>query len=177
MSAGAVPEVPVPVGSLVPVGTVIAYAGNAEDPLVNADLRNEGWLLCDGSQLSQKGYPFLYQRIGSRYGANAQDGTFRLPDYRGQFLRGVSGTSGRDPDTDKRTPPPNGSPRGAGSTQASATRRPENFSVQSWGQHSHSEKAPHAHQVAQYRWNGHIQPGRVEHRLRRRSRPWHRWHA
>ena len=74
-------------------GTVIAFAG---DTIPN------GWLLCNGKPLSKATYPQLAQVLGDKYGPNS-DGNFYPPDYQGVFLRGTSGTSGRDPDAESRT--------------------------------------------------------------------------
>lgn len=63
-----------------------------------------GWLLCDGSEISRAGYPRLFQLLGDAYGDAAED-KFRLPDYRGAFLRGVNGSRdpSRDPDAASRS--------------------------------------------------------------------------
>lgn len=62
-----------------------------------------GWLLCDGSQVSQSKYPNLYQAIGQNFGQNPGEGVFYLPDLRGRFIRGVDNNAGRDPDVSSRT--------------------------------------------------------------------------
>ena len=73
-----------------PSGSIVAYAGNpATVPT--------GWLLCDGSSLVRTTYPGLFAAIGTSWGA--PDGVnFNIPDLRGRFLRGTSGTSTNDPD-------------------------------------------------------------------------------
>jgi hypothetical protein len=65
----------------VPPGTVIAFAGNQVP---------KGYLLCDGRALDIIIYPALFKAIGTIYGG---DGTykFKLPDFRGIFLRGTGG--------------------------------------------------------------------------------------
>ena len=78
---------------LMHAGTVIAFAG---DTIPN------GWLLCNGKPLSKATYPQLAEVLGDKYGPNS-DGNFYPPDYQGVFLRGTSGTSGRDPDAESRT--------------------------------------------------------------------------
>jgi len=61
-----------------------------------------GWLPCDGSVLRRVEHAALYGRIGDLYGAPSDDEVaaeggdsvsnwFKLPDYRGQFLRGHQG--------------------------------------------------------------------------------------
>jgi microcystin-dependent protein len=74
----------------VPVGTIVAYAG-----------RNvpSGWLLCDGSELNRNDYSRLFFEIDSIWGAGNRVSTYNLPDLRGQFLRGVTGSSQTDPDS------------------------------------------------------------------------------
>ncbi len=77
----------------VPAGTVVAFAGTNIP---------EGWLLCDGRFFLTSQYPNLYQAIGKLYGGYA--GYFNIPDYRGLFLRGVSGArSDQFADIDKST--------------------------------------------------------------------------
>lgn len=77
----------------IPVGSVIAYNG-ATAP--------SGYLLCDGSQLTTGAYPDLYAAIGTSCGS-AGVGLFNIPDHRGRFLRGVTGSTSNDPDASSRT--------------------------------------------------------------------------
>lgn len=78
-----------------PVGSVIAFAGEirtkSSDPH-ETNLFMFDWLLCDGSEVLIAQYPELYQALGNRYGGS--DGKFKLPDYRGTFLRGVGNDEG-----------------------------------------------------------------------------------
>ena len=62
----------------VPAGTVIAYAA-AKAP--------SGWLECNGALLSRKTYADLFAAIGAHYGYSNSE-NFRLPDLRGEFVRG-----------------------------------------------------------------------------------------
>jgi len=103
-----------------PVGTVSAYAGPIESGPGQgpASLEALGWMLCDGRALEAALYPELFAVLGHLYGGAG--GTFTIPDYRGAFLRGVDHGSGRDPDISARTPAPNGTGDGIGSTQGSA---------------------------------------------------------
>jgi microcystin-dependent protein len=93
--------------SLIPIGSVLPYAGplaNTEDApaqgdslavkveLIKANLANDGWMFCDGTALPIKGYWPLFGVIGRAYGGDAT--TFRLPDLRGRFIRGVTGDLG-----------------------------------------------------------------------------------
>jgi hypothetical protein len=65
----------------VPAGTVIAFAGDAGSA-------PSGYLLCDGREVNQSDYPDLFAAIGSLYGT-ASGGKFKVPDFRGMFLRGA----------------------------------------------------------------------------------------
>ena len=62
-----------------------------------------GWLLCDGRAVSRSEYQNLYNAIGIAWGKGDGSTTFNLPDLRGMFLRGVSGSSDNDPDKSSRT--------------------------------------------------------------------------
>jgi microcystin-dependent protein len=79
---------------VVPVGTILAFAG------VNIP---SGYLICDGSAISRTTYSNLYNVIGNSWGTGNNSTTFNLPDLRGQFLRGVTGSSTSDPDASSRT--------------------------------------------------------------------------
>jgi microcystin-dependent protein len=56
-----------------------------------------GWLACDGAMISRTDYANLFARIGTVFGAGNGATTFRLPDMRGEFIRGWDGGSGVDP--------------------------------------------------------------------------------
>lgn len=103
---------PVPVE--VPVGAVLPYAGPI-NACTRSALAAQGWLFCDGAQVSAVVYPALYALIGPLYGTpvTVEDPAsiqFYLPDYRGAFLRGVNqdaqrapnGQGMRDPGADTR---------------------------------------------------------------------------
>ncbi len=83
--------------TMAPVGSVVAFAGTVEP---------DGWMFCDGRSLDKNDprYKPLFDAIGVTHGGDANP-TFQIPDYRGAFLRGVSGGSGRDPDANQRTAP------------------------------------------------------------------------
>jgi microcystin-dependent protein len=55
----------------------------------DAQVQN-GWLLCNGAQVSRITYNSLYQVIGTAYGAGDGSTTFNLPDLRGRFPLGKS---------------------------------------------------------------------------------------
>lgn len=100
---------------LVPTGAVLPYAASSAP---------SGYLLCDGSAVSRTTYSALYAIIGITHGQGNGTTTFNVPDYRGQFLRGVDGTAGRDPDKASRTAMNTGGNTGnnVGSVQADAYR-------------------------------------------------------
>lgn len=118
----------------VPVGTVVAYAGQTTNVTLSpplgqdsptANIETMGWMFCDGRTLPVVQYPELFRVIGTIYGSSGND-TFNIPDYRGQFLRGLwldrsSDSSNsqtiKTASQDQRTKPPGGDQNGVGSTQ------------------------------------------------------------
>ena len=101
-----------------PVGTIIAFAGPA-------DKLPEGWLLCDGSDYdgSSSLYAPLFDVIGNTWGTNGTN--FKVPDLRGQFLRGLN-TTGSGTDAN----------RTLGSSQGGAIQSHNHTASQ--GSHSHT---------------------------------------
>jgi hypothetical protein len=97
----------------IPPGSVVAFAG-ASAPA--------GWLLCDGSLVSRADYPDLLTAIGVAHGVGDGVTTFAVPDYRGRFLRGVSGSSLRDPDAALRFPMDPGEEGNAGNAVGSVQK-------------------------------------------------------
>lgn len=73
----------------VPPGVIAAYGGETPP---------NGWLLCDGSEVSRTMFDRLFTRIGVAHGVGDGISTFNLPDLRGRFVRGVDAGAGRDPD-------------------------------------------------------------------------------
>ncbi len=72
---------------LVPAGTVLHVAmGSAPN----------GWLKANGAVISRSTYAALFSAIGTTYGAGDGSTTFRLPDLRGEFLRGFDDGRGID---------------------------------------------------------------------------------
>lgn len=69
--------------SAIPTGVIQEYAGATAPP---------GWLLCDGSEVGRNTYPTLWNLIGTAYGAGNGSTTFNLPDRRGKFGLGASGS-------------------------------------------------------------------------------------
>jgi microcystin-dependent protein len=107
----------------VPTGTILPFAKDVS----TAGLPT-GYLLCDGSSISQSTYATLFTAMGGSTGGGKAFGStgtnFNLPDLRGLFLRGRYGTSttGYDPDSGTRTAPATGAQTGnnVGSYQADA---------------------------------------------------------
>lgn len=64
-----------------PTGTIIAFAGNTLP---------DGYLLCDGSQVSRTTYKKLFDVIGTTYGEGDGKTTFTLPNLIDRFLEGSS---------------------------------------------------------------------------------------
>lgn len=64
-----------------PTGSIIAFAGNTLP---------DGYLLCDGSQVSRTTYKKLFDVIGTTYGAGDGTTTFTLPNLIDRFLEGCS---------------------------------------------------------------------------------------
>lgn len=69
----------------IPVGSVLYFAANAI-PI--------GYLKCNGSLISRHAYPHLFSAIGYTYGGGGD--FFRLPDLRGEFVRGFDDGRGVD---------------------------------------------------------------------------------
>ena len=73
--------------SIQPSGEVAAFA-TASAP--------SGWLVCDGSAVSRTTYARLFDAIGTTFGAGNGSTTFRIPDLRGEFIRGLDYGRGVD---------------------------------------------------------------------------------
>ncbi|HTL57156.1 MAG TPA: phage tail protein [Candidatus Limnocylindrales bacterium] len=80
-----------------PPGTIVAFGGTNVPA---------GWFLCDGRALKSGEYPRLFAAVLTMWGDASDDGDpatdFRVPDFRGLFLRGVDdsplrGSANRDP--------------------------------------------------------------------------------
>jgi microcystin-dependent protein len=92
-----------------PTGTIIAYT---------TGIQPNGTLRADGSNISRTTYARLFDVIGTTYGIGDGSTTFGLPDYDGEFLRGLD------------------SSRSIGDTQADATAV-NGLSTGSAGSHNH----------------------------------------
>lgn len=119
----------------VPVGAVVSYAGRIPEggsdedaQRRQAELARQGFLWCDGSVFVIDEFPTLYGVIGTSFGQQG-DGTFCVPDLRGQFVRGVDAGRKVDPDSAARTPSGAGGASGdnVGSAQADAFQAHEHL--------------------------------------------------
>lgn len=54
----------------------------------------DGWLICDGSQISRTTYSDLFSVIGTTFGSGDGSTTFTLPDLRAAFVRGAGSQNG-----------------------------------------------------------------------------------
>ena len=108
---------PSSLGGMNPAGTVIQFAG---------DNAPGGYLECDGMLLSRSTYPNLFSAIGTRYGSTTTS-NFRIPDLRGQFVRGWDRGRGLDNN------------RSMGSSQSGQVQaHSHSGSTNNGGYHSHS---------------------------------------
>lgn len=83
---GDVAVTPASLGGMNPAGTIITFAGPTAPG---------GYLESDGRLLSRTSYPNLFNAIGTTYG-NTTSTNFRIPDLRGQFVRGFDNGRGLD---------------------------------------------------------------------------------
>lgn len=116
----------------IPVGSIMPYAGVISESNRNM-LFGQGWLLCDGSEVDRTNYANLFSVIATLYGGGNGVDTFNLPNYQGQFLRGVSNDSGVDPDAETRT----GQVNGAGTNGTAFGNQVGTFQADEIRSHSH----------------------------------------
>ncbi|MDH1976522.1 phage tail protein [Aliarcobacter butzleri] len=76
-------------GGSVSIGSIETFAG------VAAKIP-EGYLLCNGQEISRTAYKDLFDVIGTTYGAGDGSTTFNVPDLRGEFIRGFDAGRGVD---------------------------------------------------------------------------------
>jgi len=67
------------ISNTIPVGTILPYS---------APIPPVGWLECNGAELLEEDYPELFNVIGRTFGGNPSNRTFKVPDLRGEFIRG-----------------------------------------------------------------------------------------
>lgn len=113
-------------GVAIPVGAVFSFAGSSNP---------NGWLLCQGQAVLRSAYPQLFAVISTTYNTQVDPTTggnwgdpgvsyFRIPDYRGLFLKSVGTASGVDTIT-------------LGGYQTQQTKV-NNLSINGIGNHGHS---------------------------------------
>jgi microcystin-dependent protein len=68
-----------------PVGSILMYGGSSAP---------DGWLLCDGNDVSRNTYSELFAAIGETFGIGDGSTTFNLPDLRGRSPIGGGQGSG-----------------------------------------------------------------------------------
>ncbi len=56
----------------------------------------DGWLVCNGSEISRTTYNNLFTAIGTTFGSGNGSSTFKIPDLRGYFVRGWDNGRGVD---------------------------------------------------------------------------------
>jgi microcystin-dependent protein len=69
---------------IIPTGTVIARLSTTVP---------NGWLACNGAEVSRTTYALLFSIIGTIYGAGNGTTTFNLPNFQDKFLYGKGSTS------------------------------------------------------------------------------------
>lgn len=75
-----------------PVGALIEFAIDTDPSIL--DIRA---LVCDGSTVSEVTYADLFAILGTKWNIGGEPGgEFRLPDYRGKFVRGFDAGAGVD---------------------------------------------------------------------------------
>ncbi len=86
-------------GASLPLGGILEFGG-AVIP--------DGFLLCDGSEISRITFAGLFAKISTFHGEGNGSTTFNLPDMRGKFVRGVDNGETNDPDAGSRSAVNNG---------------------------------------------------------------------
>ncbi|WP_417805286.1 phage tail protein [Thalassospira lucentensis] len=74
-------------GLQVPIASIHAFATQTVP---------DGYLICDGSEVSRTDYADLYAALGTVWGEGDGTTTFNIPDLRGEFLRGFDADRGVD---------------------------------------------------------------------------------
>lgn len=122
-----------------PIGAITPYAGDLSISKNLDNLREQGWLLCDGKAYDSTLFPELFAAIGTANGGAGSN--FNVPDLRARFLRGTCGNAaGTDPDAASRVAAAPGGSTGnhGGSLQTAATGLPSNaWLIQNAGVHNH----------------------------------------
>lgn len=67
----------------VPAGTLLPFAGTAVP---------DGYLLCNGAEVSRTDYANLFAAIGTKWGEGDGSTTFTLPNFNDRFIEGTTDT-------------------------------------------------------------------------------------
>ena len=67
-----------------PTGALMPFAGKVIP---------EGYLLCNGAEVSRTTYANLFSVIGTLWGSGDSSTTFNLPDFKDRFIEGTTDTS------------------------------------------------------------------------------------
>lgn len=102
----------------VPAGAIMPFAGTTVPT---------GYLLCDGSEVSQTTYATLFSVIGLTYNASPTTGMFALPDLRGRFALGLDNMTNGSPASANRVTATEASNLGQGSGTEKVTLAAENI--------------------------------------------------
>lgn len=86
-------------GVALPAGLIISYAAN---------LPPVGFLECNGAEINRTTYNKLFSAIGTAFGSGNGSTTFKVPDLRGEFIRGWNHGFTNDPDANLRANSGNG---------------------------------------------------------------------
>lgn len=70
----------------------IFYTMAGEIKMWAGDTIPDGWLLCDGSEVSKTKYPNLYKAIGDSWGVPNSSSNFKLPNLKGRVPVGYDGS-------------------------------------------------------------------------------------
>ncbi len=66
--------------NIFPVGAILLQGNDLSE--------SDRWIVCNGQELLKADYSELFNVIENIYGGDSKKGTFKVPDYRGEFLRG-----------------------------------------------------------------------------------------
>ncbi len=88
-----------------PIGTILAFGGRQAPG---------GYLICDGAEVNRQEYSALFEVLGEIWGKGDGNTTFKIPDLRGEFLRGADnmgprrGSANVDPNHGRKVGTPQG---------------------------------------------------------------------
>jgi hypothetical protein len=84
------------------IGEIRIVAFDSNDPYYQNTLVANGWRECNGDDLSIANYTALHNVLHETWGTRNMNTSFKIPDFRGQFLRGWNHGSNNDPDANNR---------------------------------------------------------------------------